>query len=134
AGGTESPGVRLDGVDLPGLLARAVHPYLVLDGVAARRVVLGRCLQPRTREALAGFTDLVGGLDLDAEMVHDRRLPRLALQQHELERGVGDGEVGVAGPELGRLRAEQLRVEVDRAFEVPDPQGELYSSHLVLLE
>ena len=39
--------------------------------------------------------------------------PVAVLDQDELERWVGDGEVGVAGLSLGRFGPEELGVEVD---------------------
>ena len=50
----------------------------------------------------------------------------VALDQHQLQRRLGDGEVGVAGADLGRLGREELRVEVDRVVEVGHVQGELH--------
>jgi hypothetical protein len=37
--------------------------------------------------------------------------PAGVLDEHQLERRVGNGEVGVARPDLGRLGVEQLRVD-----------------------
>ena len=51
------------------------------------------------------------------------------LQQDELERRLGDGEVGVAGPALGRLGAEQPGIEADRLVDVVDVQRELHPGH-----
>ena len=64
--------------------------------------------QAGVRQALGGGVDLVGGLDLDAEVVHHGRPVGLALDEHELQRRLGDREVGVAGAALGRLDAEEL--------------------------
>jgi hypothetical protein len=47
--------------------------------------------------------------------------------QHELERKIGDGEVGVAGPPLGRLGAEHAGGEGGGLVEVGDVEGELQS-------
>ena len=55
--------------------------------------------------------------------------PAVALDEDELERGLGDGEVGVAGTDLGRLGGEQLGVEADGLVEVGDVQGELHTGH-----
>jgi hypothetical protein len=51
------------------------------------------------------------------------------LEEHQLERGVGDGEVGVAGPDLGGLGGEQAGVEVDGLVEVADIESELQAAH-----
>ena len=50
--------------------------------------------------------------------------PRV-LEQHQLERWVGDRKVGVAGLRLGRADAEHPGVEVDGRVEVADVEGEL---------
>ena len=55
--------------------------------------------------------------------------PGLALEQDELERRLGDGEVGVAGTALGRLGVEEPRVEGDGGVEVGDAEGELDTGH-----
>src|SRR5438128_8653976 len=51
------------------------------------------------------------------------------LDEHELQRRVGDREVGVSRAHLGGLGFEQLRVEVDSAVEVGHVQGKLHSGH-----
>jgi DNA-binding transcriptional ArsR family regulator len=50
------------------------------------------------------------------------------FQQHQLERRVGDREIGVAGPELGRAGAEQLGAELDGLADVVDVEGELHAA------
>jgi DNA-binding transcriptional ArsR family regulator len=52
------------------------------------------------------------------------------LEQDQLQRRVGDGEVGVAGAALGRLGLEQLAVEGDRGVQVAQPT---VSHHLKVL-
>jgi hypothetical protein len=54
-------------------------------------------------------------------VVHAGGYAGLAFDQDELQRWLGDGEVGVAGTPLGGFGAEQLGVEGDRAFQVGDP-------------
>ena len=125
----EGVGVGLDDVDLPGLAAGAVDPDLVLQGVAAGGVVLLEGGQARFLETAGRGGDLVGGVDLDAEVVHAGVLAGLALDEDELERRGGDGEVGVAGAALGRFGAEELGVEGDGAFEVGYAQGQLDAGH-----
>ena len=129
AGLVEGVGVALDGVDLPGLVAGAGDPDLVLDGVAAGGVLLGAGRQPVGGEPGGGGGDLGGGLDLDAEVVHAGGLAGGALDEDELERRLRDREVGVAGAALGGLGAEQLGVEGDGAFEVGDAERELDAGH-----
>lgn len=61
------------------------------------RSLLGE--QARVGEAGDLAVDLLGGLDLDAEVVEAAALAGV-LDEHELERGLRDGEVGVAGLRL----------------------------------
>jgi hypothetical protein len=75
---------------------------------------------------LLGLHD-VGAGDLDAEVVQAAALAGV-LQQHELERRLGDGEVGIPGPHLGGLGAEQLAVERDGLTQVIDVEGELHTT------
>ncbi len=95
-------GVGQDGVDLPWRTVGVGHPGLVLDGVAAG----GRLLDDRS-EGLAGqpacgCPDVVRRLDLHPQVVeragHAEATPGGVLggNEHQLERRLGDGEVGVA--------------------------------------
>jgi imidazolonepropionase-like amidohydrolase len=99
--------VAEDGVDLPALAAGAGDPDLVLHGVAAAHVLLLGGGQALAGEAGRGGGYLGGLLDLDAEVVKAGRLVRrvgavgpdpgsVGFEQDELERRLGDGEVGVA--------------------------------------
>ena len=63
----------------------------------------------------------------DAQVVEGAALG--PLEEDQLQRRLGDGEVGVAGLALGGLGGEQLRVEVDGLVEVADVEGELESGH-----
>ena len=56
-------------------------------------------------------------------------LAPVSIAQHQLERRLGDGEVGVAGLALGRLDPEELAVEGDRLVDVGDVEGQLDSRH-----
>lgn len=85
---------------------RAVYPHFALHGVAAGGVVR---------------------LDLHAQVVHDRRLAGLALEQHELQRGLLDRELRVAQPELGRLDAETASSRSRSIPSSPDTKGEVVS-------
>src|SRR5690606_38138047 len=76
-----------------------------------------------------GRLDDLGALHLHAEVVHAGVVTGLALQQHELQRRLRDGEVGVARAPFGRGRAEQGGVELDGALEIGHTQGELDSGH-----
>ena len=111
-----------------------MHPHLVLQGVAARRVPLVERGQPGVAQPGRARLDVGAAVDLDAEVV-ERLGGALAalvgrdLDQHQLERRLGDGEVGVAGAALVRLGAEQGGVELDRLLEVGDVEGELHTGH-----
>jgi hypothetical protein len=104
---------------------RAVDPDVVLQRVATGRAVLHQRFHALTGQTLGCGVDLVGGLDLDSKVVHHGRLARLTFEQHQLVRGLDDREVRVAGAQFGRFGVEQLRVEVDRPCEIPNPEGEL---------
>src|SRR5581483_2229249 len=95
--------------------------------VAARAVLLGG-RQTFAREARGRGGHGVGRLDLDPEVVQRAGLA-VALDEDELERRVGHGEVGVAGLHLRRLRRKQLRVEGDRLVEVGNVERKLDSGH-----
>ena len=71
---------------------------------------------------------LVGGLDLDADVVHCSG-DAATGDEHELEGWFGDGEVGVAVADLGRFGLEQLGVESDCFVEIVDVQSELDTGH-----
>jgi hypothetical protein len=93
----EGRAVVQDGVELPGFAVRGVlDPELVLLGVAAGGVALvGQDEPGRGQPGLLGV-DGAGAVDLDAEVVQAAALAGV-LQQDELERRLGDGEVRVAG-------------------------------------
>src|ERR671910_2038887 len=145
-GAAEGVGTRLDGVqlagrmvgvgqhrvDLPRLAVGGVDPDLVLHGVAARDLILGGARQALAGQPRVGGSHIVGGRHLDAQVVERTRIA-VALDEHELERRLGDGEVGVAGATLGRLGGEQLRVEADRRVDVGNVEGELHAGHASLL-
>jgi hypothetical protein len=48
-----------------------------------------------------------------------------SLEEDELERRIGDGEVGVAGLGLGRLHADHPPEEVHGFVDVGDVEGKL---------
>jgi hypothetical protein len=104
-------GVGLDDVDLPRFVAGAVDLDLVLHDVAAGGVVLHVRCQALVRESGGGHVDGFCGFDLDAEVVHPCGLALGAFDQDELQRGFGDGEVGVSVAEFGGFGAEQLAIE-----------------------
>ena len=110
--------------DLPLLPGGPGHPHLVLGGKATRGADLLVGEQPLAGEAGDLLMDLLAGFDLHAQVVDGPALARV-LQQHQLERRIGDGEVGITVLELGRLGVEQLGVEGDRLVEIVDIEGEL---------
>jgi hypothetical protein len=52
-----------------------------------------------------------------------------AGEQHQLERRIGDREVGVAISHLRRADTEQLGVEADRLLQIGDVQSQLHTRH-----
>ena len=110
-----------------------VDPHLVLDGVAAVGCScdLGRRVRRRPGGPVAATTSSVVSTSTPRWLRRRRcrGLERRVLDQDQLERRVGDGEVGVAGPDLGRLGVEQFRVEVDGLVEVGDIEGKLDTGH-----
>src|SRR5206468_7472709 len=72
-------------VDLPGLVARPVHPDLVLHRVTTRGVVLHLGCEAGGSEPAGRIGDLVGRRNLDPEMVQPCVLTGYAFQQHELQ-------------------------------------------------
>jgi hypothetical protein len=90
--------------------------------------VLGSSIQALSRQPLGGLGHLLGGGNLDAEVVEAASLA-LALDEDQLQRRLIDGEVRVPGAALGRLGPEQLRVEAHRLLEIAHVQRELDPGH-----
>jgi len=132
ASDAEGVGVRQDGVDLPLFAAWTGHPHLVLGGEATGRADLLFGEHAFTGEPADFGVNLLAGVDLDAEMVDGPAVAGV-FNQDQLERWLGDGEVGVALLELGRLGFEQLRVERDPFRQVVDVESELDTGHGGLL-
>ena len=130
-------GVGENGVDLPGRSVGVADPDFVLDGVATGRLLLDLGLEPRVVQASRRRRHLVGGLDLDTEVVEGADRPMTpgggVLQQDQLERRVHDGEVGIARLALGGLGPEELGVERNGFVDVTDVQCELDPRHGGLL-
>src|SRR6185437_11875237 len=101
-GGLAGEGVRVaeHGVDLPALAVRGLRePELVLLGVAAGAAAfVQRAHSSSTKPGLFAV-DCLGVLDLYAEVVERAALAGV-LDQHQLQRRFGDGEVGVTLPDL----------------------------------
>ena len=117
--------VGQDGVDLPPFAAGgAGDPELVLPGVTAGGVALVDGGQARGREPVLLGVHGAGVGDFHAKVVQAAALPGVP-QQDQLERRLGDGKVGVAGPALDRSGAEQPGVEADGLVDVVDVQREL---------
>jgi len=79
-------------------------------------------------EASGGVDDLLGGVHLDAEVV-ERTTSTGVLDQHQLQGGIVEGEVGVARTPFGRLGVQELGVEGDGGVDVIDVKGELDAGH-----
>jgi hypothetical protein len=75
-------------------------------------------------EPFGGGHDVGRGGHLDPDVVQ-RAVCVGVVEEDQLERGVGDGEVGVAGPLLGRLDTEEVGVEAGGGVDVGDVEGEL---------
>ena len=64
----------------------------------------------------------MGCAHLDTQVVEGTHDPiatsSWVLDEDQLEWGFSDGEIGVAGPALGGLGSEELRVEVHRSVDV----------------
>jgi len=91
-------------------------------------------VQARTREAPDGLSDFFRGRHLNPQVVqrtHDAAASTgRVLDQDQLERRLGDGEVGIAGLALGRFGTEELRVEVHSGVNIRDVESELYAGHV----
>src|SRR5208283_4709816 len=123
-----------DRVELPGFAVRGVlDPELVLLGVAAGGVAFIRQVEPGGGQSGLLGVDGTDVGDLDAEVVQAAAMAGV-LQQDELERRLGDGEVRVPGAALGGRGAEQLAVEGDGLVDVVDVEGELDTGHRNLQE
>src|SRR5436305_1309796 len=110
---TEGLAVREHRVDLPALAGRPGDPDLVLGREAAGLPdLLGR-EQALARQPRDLAVDLRRRRHLDTEVVDRAAAPRV-LDEDQLERWLGDGEVGVPRLHLVRLGVEQLAVEGDR--------------------
>ena len=59
----------------------------------------------------------------------DAAAPSRVLHEDQLQRRLGDREVGVTGADLRRFGVEQPAVEADRFLEVVDVEGELETGH-----
>ena len=108
---------------------RLRDPDLVLESMAAGDAILNLGREPLCRQAPRRRHHLVRRTHLDTEVVQRPGLGGI-LEQHQLQRRVGDREVGIAGAPLGRLGLEQLRIEPDRLVEIADVQRQLHSPHL----
>lgn len=86
-----------DGVVLPGQPVGVAGPDLVLSGVAAHGAWLGFDGQTLGGQAHLGASDLAGGGDFHAQVVDGPGGAVAGCVEDELERGLGDGEVGVSG-------------------------------------
>jgi hypothetical protein len=126
--GVEGLAIGQHGIDLPGFaVGCALDPELVLLGVAAGGLACNIRREPGLGQARLLCLDRIGVGDLDAEVVKAAALAGV-FQQYQLERRLGDREVGITGPELGRLGTEQLAVEGDGLIDVVDVEGELQTA------
>ena len=78
--------------------------------------------KPAAAEPAFGGGDLGRCLGLDPQMI-DGSVRAGPFEQHQLEWRIGDGEVGIAGADLGGLGVEHGRVEGDGRVEIVDVEG-----------
>jgi hypothetical protein len=99
-----------------------------------KRVAAGGLLLEGRRQAFTGKTILrrgylVAAFHLDSEVIERPRGLAGVLDEDELERRLGDGEIGIVGAAFRRLGPEQLGVELHSGINVGDVEGELDSGH-----
>lgn len=119
-------------VDLPRSAVGIRRPHLVLHGKATGRLFLDPLDEPVIAQTTDRIGDFVDRHDFDAEVVETARCAR-AGDEYQFQRWFGNREVGVAGFDLGRRSAEELRVEVDGRIEVAHVESELHTGHGWLL-
>ena len=101
-----------------------MHPHLVLHREAARRALLHGDVEPELPCLVDLRGDFIGGFHLDSQVVQRARLT-VTLDENQLERRIGHGEVGVAWTDLGRSDTEHLRIMGDCLVEVPHVESKL---------
>src|ERR1700688_2101713 len=89
---------------LPSHALRIFRPRLVRERVAARRVLLRQDGPLGFSETVLDLAQLVGGLDLNAQMVQARRAPD---RNGEVDKRIAERPLRVVRLEHGRLRTEQ---------------------------
>src|SRR5271166_664667 len=128
AGVAEGFGVGQHRIDFPPLSIGTGDPDLVLGGETAG----GADLLFGYRAGLGQPGDL-GMYDLTRIDLHPQMVEGAALtgvfQQDQLQRWIGDREVGVTRLAFGRFGLKQLGVEADCGVEIVDVEGELNTRH-----
>ena len=119
-------GVREHRVDFPRRAVGIIQPELVLDGVAAGHAFLGAALQAFAAQALVLRHDLCRRKHLHTQVVQPL-LGAGILDEHQLKRGLGDGEVGVARVLLRRPAVRPSRPEPE-----PEPRDGSHAVHQTL--
>jgi hypothetical protein len=101
-----------------------------LEGVTAGDAILLGCGQAFAGEPTGSGRDLLGGLDLDTEVIegtcHAPATCLTVFDQNQLEGWLGDGEIGIAGPAFSWLNPEELAVEVNGSVNVAHVQSKLH--------
>jgi ArsR family transcriptional regulator len=103
-----------------------MHPYLVLQGVAARHLLFRLRLQPYLLKPIGCHCHFGGRFHLNTQMIQASSRTRI-LNQDKLERRVSDCKVSVTRTTLSRFRPQQFLVEIDGSIDIPDIERNLNS-------
>lgn len=102
-----------------------MQPGFGLLRVTTDGVIDAGGLKPGLDQSLFCGNDFIRRGDFDAEVIDSAVFG--SFEEHQLEWGIGDSEVGVTRTESGGLGAEQFGVERNGLFEVGDIEGQLES-------
>jgi hypothetical protein len=110
--------ILVEDVDLPERRIRISDPELRLPRVAALDAFLTFGAMAGRLEPLLDLDELLRGADAEPDVIQVAARARLARNERQHERRLGEVELRVVGAHLGRLRAEQRPIEGDRAAEI----------------
>ena len=122
AGGVES---------FPGNAGRIVDPRFLRFGIAAGGLTLLDDIATGLTQPRIDFLQLVGVLDLDAEMIEPGFAP--ARRDREIHARIFQHPLGVIGFHDHRLRGKQRRVEADGMADILDGNVDMEALHGVSL-
>src|ERR1700759_2737228 len=112
---------------LPGDAGGIVDPRLLGFGIAAGRLALFDDLTAGLPQPRIDVLQLVGGLDLDAEVI-EARLPS-SRRDREIDARVLQHPLRIVGFHHGRLRCKERRVEADRMGDILDGDVNMEALH-----